>query len=118
MHVEFSWDDKKDRANRRKHGISFSLAALVFSDENRKEQPDENSFDEERWITGKLKGRWFERRFKVVDEFAPELDAFAGAIQTGRPLQPDGIQGRIDVAIIRAIYESSKRRKPVSVRYS
>jgi uncharacterized protein len=51
MHVEFSWDDKKDRANRRKHGISFSLAALVFSDENRKEQPDENSFDEERWIT-------------------------------------------------------------------
>jgi predicted dehydrogenase len=75
-------------------------------------------FDEERWITGKLKGRWFERRFKVVDEFAPELDAFAGAIQTGRPLQPDGIQGRIDVAIIRAIYESSKRRKPVSVRYS
>jgi uncharacterized DUF497 family protein len=51
MHVEFSWDDKKDRANRRKHGISFSLAALVFSDENRKEQPDENSLDEERWIT-------------------------------------------------------------------
>jgi uncharacterized DUF497 family protein len=49
--VEFSWDDKKDRANRRKHGISFSLAALVFSDENRKEQPDENSLDEERWIT-------------------------------------------------------------------
>jgi hypothetical protein len=36
--VEFSWDDKKDRANRRKHGISFSLASLVFSDENRKEQ--------------------------------------------------------------------------------
>jgi uncharacterized protein len=49
--VEFSWDDKKDRANQRKHGISFSLASLVFSDENRMEQVDENSLDEERLIT-------------------------------------------------------------------
>jgi uncharacterized protein len=49
--VEFSWDDKKDRANQRKHGISFSLASLVFSDENRKEQFDESSLEEERWIT-------------------------------------------------------------------
>jgi uncharacterized protein len=51
LRVEFSWDDKKDRANQRKHGISFCLAALVFSDENRKEQLDESSLDEERWIT-------------------------------------------------------------------
>jgi uncharacterized DUF497 family protein len=49
--VEFSWDDKKDRANQRKHGISFSLASLVFSDDNRMEQVDENSLDEERLIT-------------------------------------------------------------------
>ena len=49
--MEFEWDDKKDRANRRKHGISFSLALLVFSDKNRKEQLDEGSLDEERWIT-------------------------------------------------------------------
>ena len=49
--MEFSWDDKKDRANQRKHGISFSLAALVFWDENRNERLDESSLDEERWIT-------------------------------------------------------------------
>ena len=49
--MEFSWDDKKDRANQRKHGISFSLASQVFSDENRKEQLDQSSLDEERWIT-------------------------------------------------------------------
>lgn len=49
--VEFTWNDKKDRANKRKHGISFSLAMLVFSDESRKEQLDESSLDEERWIT-------------------------------------------------------------------
>jgi len=49
--VEFEWDDKKDRANGRKHGISFSLALLVFSDENRKEQLDDGSLGEERWVT-------------------------------------------------------------------
>jgi uncharacterized protein len=48
--VEFEWDSKKDRVNTRKHGISFSLAALVFSDPNRKEKLDETNRDEERWI--------------------------------------------------------------------
>lgn len=74
-------------------------------------------FDEERWLTGKIQGRWIERKFPVVDEFAPELDAFATAVQTGSPVEPDGIQGRMDVAIIRAIYESAKRRIAVAVRY-
>jgi len=36
-------------------------------------------FDEERRLTGKSGGKWFEKKFKVVDEFAPELDAFAAA---------------------------------------
>ncbi len=74
-------------------------------------------FDEERWLTGKIQGRWIERKFPVIDEFAPELDAFATAIQTGSPVEPDGIQGRTDVAIIHAIYESAKRGKAVVVRY-
>jgi predicted dehydrogenase len=74
-------------------------------------------FDEERRLTGKIQGRWMERQFPVVDEFAPELDAFAIAIQTGSPIEPDGKQGLIDLAIIRAIYESAKRRKAVAVRY-
>lgn len=74
-------------------------------------------FDEERWITGKIQGRWFGRKFPVVDEFAPELDAFAEAVHTGKPPEPDGVQGLIDVAIIRAIYQSAKRAKSVAVRY-
>jgi predicted dehydrogenase len=74
-------------------------------------------FDEERRLTGKIQGHWFERRFKVIDEFAPELDAFATAIQTGRSVEPDGIQGRVDVAIIRAVYESAKNKKTVAIRY-
>jgi predicted dehydrogenase len=74
-------------------------------------------FDEERWLTGKIQGRLIERKFAVLDEFAPELDAFATAIQTSSTVEPDGIQGRIDVAIIRAIYESAKRGQAVAVRY-
>ena len=28
------WDDQKNEINKRKHGVSFESAALVFSDEN------------------------------------------------------------------------------------
>jgi predicted dehydrogenase len=74
-------------------------------------------FDEERRLTGKIQGRWFERKFKVVDEFAPELDAFAAAIQTGGTVKPDGRQGHRDVQIIHAIYQSAKERASLSVKY-
>jgi uncharacterized protein len=30
--VEFAWDARKDRLNRRKHGISFDTASHVFDD--------------------------------------------------------------------------------------
>jgi uncharacterized DUF497 family protein len=43
-------DDKKDKANQRKHGVSFTTAARAFLDEHRKEKLDERSVDEERWI--------------------------------------------------------------------
>jgi predicted dehydrogenase len=74
-------------------------------------------FEEERRLTGKIQGRWFERKFKAVDEFAPELDAFAAAIQTGGTVQPDGRQGHRDVQIIHAIYESARKRAPVVVKH-
>jgi len=49
--VTFSWDDRKDRANRRKHGVSFEEAATAFADENArlKHDPD-HSQDEDRFI--------------------------------------------------------------------
>lgn len=31
--VNYQWDERKNRQNRRKHGISFELAALAFEDE-------------------------------------------------------------------------------------
>lgn len=74
-------------------------------------------FDEERRVTGKISGKWFERKFKVVDEFAPELDAFARAIQTGKPVEPGGRQGHRDMLILEAIYSSARKNLPVAVRY-
>ncbi len=32
MELEFEWDERKDKANQIKHGISFEEAATVFDD--------------------------------------------------------------------------------------
>jgi len=47
----FSWDERKDRENQRKHGISFEEAASAFADENArlKHDPD-HSQEEDRFI--------------------------------------------------------------------
>jgi glucose-fructose oxidoreductase len=74
-------------------------------------------FDEDRLLTGKLSGKWFERKFPIIDEFAPELDAFAKAIQTKKPVEPDGDQGHRDMLIVEAIYASARKNAPVAVRY-
>jgi len=74
-------------------------------------------FDEARLLTGKINRKRFQRTFPVVDEFAPELDAFAAAIQSGKPVEPDGRQGHRDMLILDAIYESARKNAPVAVRY-
>jgi predicted dehydrogenase len=74
-------------------------------------------FDEERRLTGKIGGKWFEKKFRVVDEFAPELDAFAAAIRTKKIVEPDGRQGHRDMIILEAIYESARKKEPVGIRY-
>ena len=33
VQLEFEWDNKKDRANTKKHGVSFDEARTVFYDE-------------------------------------------------------------------------------------
>lgn len=45
------WDTDKNEINKRKHGISFESAALVFADEHYLElYDDEHSVDEDRYI--------------------------------------------------------------------
>jgi uncharacterized protein len=49
--IRFEWDEKKNRQNKRKHGVSFEEAQAVFFDENaiRYYDPD-HSEDEDRFI--------------------------------------------------------------------
>lgn len=48
----FEWDAAKAASNRRKHGVSFDLAATVFRDPLMISIPDEeHSENEDRWIT-------------------------------------------------------------------
>jgi len=75
-------------------------------------------FSEARQLTGKVGGRRIERRFRVIDEFALELDAFASAIQGHGSVDADGLQGHRDVIILQSIYEAAKRRKSVAIRYA
>ena len=50
--LNFEWDEEKEKLNIKKHGISFSTAALVFDDEDRIEIYDAiHSLDEDRYIT-------------------------------------------------------------------
>jgi len=74
-------------------------------------------FDEERRLTGKIAGRWLEKKFKVVDEFASEIDAFAYAIQKKQPIEPDGVQGLRDMKILHTIYEAANQQTSLPVCY-
>lgn len=46
----WTWDPGKDRANRRRHGLGFATAALVFDDPLALSMPDSHP-DGERWHT-------------------------------------------------------------------
>jgi uncharacterized DUF497 family protein len=62
--IRFAWDDRKNRENRRKHGVSFEEAQTVFLDEKaiRYFDPD-HSADEDRFI---MLGMSFNLRVLVV----------------------------------------------------
>lgn len=49
--LRFAWDERKNRQNKKKHGISFEEARTVFLDENAQRffDPD-HSDDEDRFI--------------------------------------------------------------------
>jgi len=49
--LRFEWDDRKNKANSRKHGIPFEEARTVFLDESARLIPDpDHSSEEDRFI--------------------------------------------------------------------
>jgi uncharacterized protein len=55
--VEFTWDERKNRVNQQKHGVSFETAILVFDDPYHLTRQDREVEGEARWQTlGMVKG--------------------------------------------------------------
>ena len=54
--MRWTWDPDKSAANRRKHGLSFDTAVLVFDDLLHASKPDPHP-DADRWHTIGLVGR-------------------------------------------------------------
>ncbi len=49
--ITFSWDNRKNKANQKKHGVSFEEAQTVFFDENAIEYFDpDHSEEEDRYL--------------------------------------------------------------------
>ena len=66
----FAWDERKNRINRRKHGVSFETAARIFEDPNVVSYRDRVVDQEERWhAIGVLDGR---AMVTVVHTYRPE----------------------------------------------
>ena len=49
--MEFAWDERKNRINKRKHRIGFDTAILVFDDPFQISRQDREVETEERWQT-------------------------------------------------------------------
>ena len=49
--MEFTWDERKNRVNGQKHGISFETAMLVFDDPYHLTRQDREVEGEPRWQT-------------------------------------------------------------------
>jgi len=73
------------------------------------------AFEEERRLFGKIQGRYFEHTFKVIDEFALELDDFARCVRRKRDPEPDGMEGLRDIATVQAIYRSAREGRTVPI---
>jgi glucose-fructose oxidoreductase len=61
----------------------------------------------------RIGGRTRQRAFPKHDQFAPELLHFSECVQQKKTPEPSGLEGLIDVAIVRALYRSAEIGKPV-----
>ncbi len=62
--LRFEWDERKAKANQKKHAVSFEEAQTVFFDDGAIEFPDPDHSDEEKRFL--MLGRSFRLRILVV----------------------------------------------------
>jgi predicted dehydrogenase len=61
-------------------------------------------------------GKTRTKKYPTRDQFAPELVYFSNAILNHREVEPSGHEGLIDVQIVRALYESARTGRPVTLK--
>ena len=62
--LSFDWDERKERANQRKHRVSFVEAQTVFFDDDAVQYPDPDHCDDEARFL--MVGRSFQLRILLV----------------------------------------------------
>lgn len=65
-----------------------------------------------------MEGKSTQRVFPKSDQFAPQLIYFADCVLHNKQPEPSGHEGLADVRIIRALYESIDRGRPVQLKSS
>lgn len=75
-------------------------------------------FEETRQLVARIGKRQIEQTFESMDEFAPEIDAFASAILRGGTVKPDGNEGYKDMIILDAIYRAARSGRALPIKYS
>jgi predicted dehydrogenase len=63
-----------------------------------------------------VKGRRQKRIYARRDQFAPELIHFSDCILNNKPPEPTGLEGLLDVHVIRSLYESARIGRAVQLR--
>jgi uncharacterized DUF497 family protein len=85
--LQFTWDEKKNQLNRRKHGVSFDEAQTAFFDERAKVYFDpDHSEDENRFI---LLGISYRLRVLVVCHCYRERDTLIRIISARKANQAE-----------------------------
>jgi len=91
--LSFEWDERKNAANQRKHGVSFAEARTAFLDENARVIPDpEHSAGEERFV---LIGLSISVRVLVVCHCTDRATKLSGSSRRARrtAMKPSNIIG-------------------------
>jgi predicted dehydrogenase len=99
------------------YSAAFSSFVHVHGEKGWAELGPAFAFEEERRLSGKIGGKWFDKTYEPIDEFVLEIDAFADCIREGREPEPTGEQGLRDIIIIDAIYRAVKQRRTVAIKY-
>ncbi len=93
--LRFEWDEAKNAANKRKHGVSFEEAVSVFSDDNALLIADPDHSEEERRFL--LLGISYALRILVVVHCVREYGDTIRLVSARKASRPehDQYQGRV-----------------------